>query len=232
MKIEYKEGKTILEGYLAMPKGVSADCPLVLVFHAFAGRDEFASDCARKLAELGIAGFAVDIYGKGVLGKSKEESLELMQPFIEDRELLRKRIMAGFMAAKKVQGIDESRIGAIGYCFGGLAALDLARSGADIKGTISFHGNLSPSNIPNSKIQSKILILHGYDDPHVSHEAIHDICKEMTDAKVDWQMHFYGNTVHAFTNPKANDPGYGTVYNKLADERSFESMKNFFREIF
>ena len=121
----------------------------------------------------------------------------------------------------------------MGFCFGGLCVLDLARSGADVKGVISFHGLFNaPENLPNEPIKAKVLALHGQDDPMVPPEQVAALQKEMTNAGVDWQIHAYGNTMHAFTNPEANDPGFGTVYNAGADKRSWIAMKNFFEEIF
>lgn len=147
--------------------------------------------------------------------------------------MLQRRMEAALAAVKLMPWTDGGRIAAIGFCFGGLCALDLARSGADIKGVVSFHGLLgAPEHTQNNRIKAKVLALHGHDDPMVPVEQVIAFEQEMTRAGADWQLHVYGNTMHAFTNPMANDPGFGTVYQKDADRRSWQSMKNFLEEIF
>jgi dienelactone hydrolase len=230
-QITYFHEKTKLEGYAAYEG--EGKKPLILLFHAWTGRDEFACKKAEELAKLGYVGFAVDLFGPGKIGTTHEECGALMQPFVESRQFLRDRMYTAFEAAKKIAVVDQGKIGAIGFCFGGLSALDFARSGAPIKGVVSFHGLLeAPKGVSKEKILSKILVLHGHDDPMVSAESISQFQSEMTRAEVDWQMHIYGHAMHAFTNPKAHDPGFGTVYNSLADKRSWIEMKNFFSEIF
>jgi dienelactone hydrolase len=205
----------------------------VLISHAWGGRDNFVADKARKLAGLGYVGFALDIYGKGVLGTSKEENAKLMQPFMEDREKLQQRMKAALTAVKQLPWVDDSKIAAMGFCFGGLCVLDLARTGADIKGVVSFHGLLdAPGNIQGNKIKAKVLALHGRDDPMGLPEQVLAFQEEMTQAGADWQFVSYGHTVHAFTNPVANDPDFGTVYQADADRRSWQAMQNFLAEIF
>lgn len=231
-KIEYKEGDVILEGFYAYDDSLQGKRPAILIAHDWSGRNEFACRKAEKLTESGYAGFALDMYGKGKRGQTKEEKIALMQPLMQDRDLLQKRILAGLDAVKKLEHVDGSRIGAMGFCFGGLCVLDLARSGADVKGVVSFHGLLNaPENKSSPSIKAKILALHGFDDPMVTPDQVMHFGEEMTHAKVDWQLHMYGNTMHAFTNPQANDPDFGTVYNKQADERSWAMMKEFFKEV-
>jgi dienelactone hydrolase len=173
------------------------------------------------------------MYGKGVLGSSPEENAALMQSFINDRAKLQQRLKAALSTVKLMPWADNARIAAIGFCFGGLCALDLARTGVDILGVVSFHGLLSaPENIPNPQIKAKVLVLHGYDDPMGSAEQVLALQNELTKAGADWQLHSYGQTMHAFTNPVANNPGFGTVYQPLADRRSWQAMQNFLAEIF
>ena len=230
--VEYRDGNTLLEGYLALPAQNAAKKPAVIVVHDWSGKNEFACQKANKLAELGYIGFALDMYGKGKLGSTKDEKLALMQPLMADRNKLQQRIIAAFDTVRNLPGINGSKVAAIGFCFGGLCALDLARSGADVVGVVSFHGLLgAPEHATQHKIKSKILALHGYDDPMVTHDQVIAFGDEMTKAGADWQLHMYGNTMHAFTNPEANDPGFGTVYNKSADLRSWQAMKDFFKEI-
>jgi len=232
-KVEYNDGNNVLEGYYAYDDTIVEKMPLVLVAHDWSGLNEFACAKADKLAELGYVGFALDMYGKGKHGNTKEEKSALMAPLIQDRNKLQNRILSAFDAAKKIDQVSTSHIGAIGFCFGGLCVLDLARSGADVKGVVSFHGLLhAPENKAKHVIQSKVLVLHGFDDPMVTMEHVIAFGQEMTHANVDWQLNMYGNAMHAFTNPQANDPGFGTVYNKKADVRSWIAMKKFFKEVF
>ncbi len=230
--IEYHDGQVTLDGYYAYDSKTTDKRPAILVAHDWSGRNDFACEKAKKLAELGYVGFALDMYGKGKVGHTKEEKMALIKPFMDDRAKLKQRILTAFDVAKKLDCVDNSRIAAIGFCFGGLCALDLARSGAAIRGVVSFHGLLSaPQNLTSQFIQAKILALHGYDDPMAPAEQVAAFEKEMTASKADWQVYMYGNTMHAFTNPVANDPGFGTVYNSLADSRSWAAMKNFFNEV-
>ena len=175
---------------------------------------------------------AVDMYGGARVGSSTEENQSMMAPLIEDRNKLKSVIISALETGKKLEGVDSSKVAAIGYCFGGLVVLDLARSGTEINGVVSFHGLLMGSEISNKGIQAKVLVLHGERDPMVPLTMIDEFQKEMTEAKADWQLHSYGNAYHAFTNPYANDPDFGTQYNKNADKRSWQSMMNFFSEIF
>ena len=230
-KIDYQDDEILLEGYYAYDNKTEKKKPAILICHDWSGKNNFVCQKADQLAELGYVGFALDMYGKGKIGTSKEEKMELMEPFMQDRNLLQKRILAAFEAVKKIDFVDETKIGAIGFCFGGLCALDLARSGADLKGVVSFHGLLNAPEIKTQRIKSKILALHGYDDPMATPDKVITFANEMTKANVDWQLHMYGQTMHAFTNPEAHDPGFGTVYAKNADERSWVAMKNFFKEI-
>ncbi len=226
------DGKTF-EAFLAYDKSQTKKRPCVLIAHAWAGRGDFVCDKAKKIAELGYVGVAMDVYGKGIFGNGPETNMKLMKPLMDDRMLLQKRLLAALNAAKKIAVVDADKMAAMGYCFGGLCVLDMARSGADLKGVVSFHGLLSNDpKLPKQKILAKVLALHGHDDPMVPPDAVLAFEKEMTQAKVDWQVHVYGNTVHAFTNPEANDPSFGTVYKATADKRSWISARNFFEEIF
>lgn len=231
--VVYMDGDVALEAFFAFDDSVSGRRPAVLISHAWGGRDGFVADKARKIAGLGYVGFALDMYGKGVLGSGAEENAKLMQPFMADREKLQQRMKAALNAAKLLPWVDENKIAAMGFCFGGLCVLDLARTGVDIKGVVSFHGLLgAPGNTQANKIKAKILALHGRDDPMGLPEQVLAFQEEMTQAGADWQFVSYGNTVHAFTNPVANDPDFGTVYQADADRRSWQAMKNFFVELF
>ena len=174
----------------------------------------------------------LDVYGKDITGTTTEENAALMQPFMDDRGLLRDRLLAGYETLKAHPQTDADRIAVIGYCFGGLCALDLARSGTSLCGAVSFHGLLMPSGLPSETVKARVLALHGWDDPMAAPAAVNSLAEEMSAMGADWQLHAYGNTMHAFTNPAANDPARGTVYDATADRRSWRAMTNFFEELF
>jgi len=231
--VDYLDEETLLEGFFAYDDTIVGMRPVVLIHHAWGGRDEFVANKAIKLAEMGYLAFATDMYGKGVRGSSAEENSQLMAPFMQDRAKLQKRLLAALSTVKLMPWADNNKIAAMGFCFGGLCALDLARTGADILGVIAFHGLfVPPDNIPEPKIKAKVLALHGHDDPMAPPEQVLALQTELTRAGADWQVHVYGGTMHAFTNPVANDPGFGTVYQPVADKRSWRTMQNFFEEIF
>lgn len=231
--VNYLHNDIALEAFFAYDTAISGRRPAVLVNHAWAGRDAFVNEKAELLAGLGYVGFAVDMYGKGILGTTPEENGRLMQPFIDDRVLLLNRLLAAVSAVKLLPWVDDSKIAAIGYCFGGLCVLDLARAGGDVKGVVSFHGLLNaPKNNANTSITAKVLVLHGHDDPLVPVEQVVAFEREMTEAGADWQVLNFGRTMHAFTNPQANNPDFGTVYQVDADRRSWLAMQNFLTELF
>jgi len=231
--VDYENNGTRLEGFLAYDDSNDKPRPGILISHAWAGRGEFECQKARDLAELGYVGFALDLYGKGVFGSGPEENAKLMTPFLQDRALLQSRLQQAHETMKVQPEVDSKRTAAIGFCFGGLCVLDLARTGTKIDGVVSFHGLFTPpGNIKNKKIKAKVLVLHGNDDPMVPVDTVVALEQELTKAGSDWQIHVYGNTKHAFTNPEANDPDFGTVYSANADRRSWQTMKNFLEEIF
>lgn len=230
---EYYDGTTLLEGHLAYDDSKTQKRPVVLVVHDWSGRNELACLKAEKLAELGYIGFALDMFGKGILGQTKEEKSALIQPFMQDRKMLLNRVMAAIDAVKQLPMVDANNIVVIGFCFGGLCALDVARSGANIKGAVSFHGLLNaPDGLPKHSIKAKVLALHGFDDPMATPEQAIAFGKEMTEAKANWELDLYGNTMHAFTNPQANDKAFGTVYDEQANQRSWIALKSFLTEVF
>jgi dienelactone hydrolase len=231
--IEYQHGSLTLEGFMAWDARLPGPLPAVAISHTWAGRSEFEQDAALQLARGGYVGFAVDMYGKGVRGGSPEENAALMTPLMQDRELLQQRISAGVAALRQQAEVDPGMVAATGYCFGGLCVLDLARSGSDIKGVISLHGLLdAPGNTIGKQITARVLCLHGYDDPMAPPDSLLELATELTGAGADWQVHAYGNTVHAFTNPAAASPEMGTVYSPVADRRSRQAVMNFLEELF
>lgn len=231
-------GKTY-QGYVAIPEG-TGPFPLVLIAHAWRGQDDFARQKATELASLGIIGFAADVYGDGKSVETNEEATALMIPLFMDRHLLQERIKAAFFAAEKLPECDKKKMGIIGFCFGGLTAIELLRSGVPLRGAVSFHGLLGDSlgghtakTVPLApNIKGSLLVLHGANDPLVSLEDITTFQKRFTEAKIDWQMYVYGDTSHAFTNPQANDPNGVLVYNPKSAKRAWQSMQNFFTEMF
>lgn len=238
--VDYQIGKKIFKGFLANDESKKGKKPGVLVVPAWMGLDDFAKEKAKELAKMGFIALAADLYGEGKQAKNTDEAGSLMSPLFLDRALLKERVVGSFETLKKQEGVDQNKMGAIGFCFGGLSAIELFRSGVDVKGVVSFHGLLGP-NLGDMKsktvqiakgIKGSILILHGHDDPLVSQDDIVNTQKEFTDAKVDWQMHIYGNTKHAFTNPEAHDESMGLVYNEKAKKRAWKSMTDFFEEVF
>lgn len=230
--IEYQHQGKIFEAFLCVDDKAAGPRPAVMVSHAWAGRSAFECNKARALAARGYVGFALDLYGKGMLGTSPEQNAALMKPLIEDRPLLQSRLAAALTCVRAQPEVDASRVAAMGFCFGGLCVLDLARTGADVRGVASFHGLLSaPGNTAGIGIKAKTLVLHGYDDPMCPPESVLAFAKEFSEAGADWQLHAYGGTMHSFTNPEANNPDFGTVYNASADRRSWASLVNFLEEV-
>jgi dienelactone hydrolase len=185
------------------------------------------------LAELGYVGFALDLYGKGVRGGSREENIALMQPLLDDRPALQRRMKLALESIRKQKEVDPARVAAIGFCFGGLCVLDLARTGADVLGVASFHGLFtSPGNTTGNRIQARVLVMHGWDDPMATPGQVISLAGELSEMGADWQIHAYGNTLHAFTNPAADDVEHGTVYDADADRRSWQNLQLFLAELF
>lgn len=229
--VPYADHETQLEGYAAYPS--KGKHPAVILCYAWKGRDDFIHEKARLIARRGYVGFALDMYGKGVVGKSKEENSALKKPFLDDRKLLQRRVLKAFEVACELPYVDPSRIAVLGFGFGGICALDLARSGKNLLGAISVYGHFaSPPASLIKPIKAKILVLHGYDDPITPQSELLAFEKEMTNAKVDWQAHLYGGTMHAFATPDASDAASGILYNPIAAQRAWLAIENFLDEIF
>lgn len=232
--IEYKHGDVLLEGFAAWPKDAKGKLPGVLICHQWMGMGDYEKRRAEETAKLGYVAFAVDIYGKGVRPKDPGEAAKLAGGYKADRALLRGRALAGLEVLRKHERVDASRLAVQGYCFGGTTALEVARSGADIRGAVSFHGDLStPTPADARQIKGKILALHGADDPFVPPAQVLAFGDEMRKAGVDWHLVSYGGAVHSFTLKHAgNDNSKGSAYNEKADLRSWEAYKDFLAEIF
>ncbi|HUQ10096.1 MAG TPA: dienelactone hydrolase family protein [Steroidobacteraceae bacterium] len=229
--IEYRDGETLLEGFLCYDEGLPGPRPTVLICHYAGGRDEFVERKARRLAWQGYACFALDNYGKGIRGRSPDENKALMAPFMNDRRMLLARLRAGLSTAQSMPMVDARRIAVMGFCFGGLCALDLARADEEIRGVVSFHGLLKPSGFTEPKVRAKVLMMHGYDDPLAPPDDLLAVAREFTAAGADWQLHAYGHTVHAFTNPSAHNRAGGLQYDEAADRRSWHTLEEFLGEV-
>ena len=230
---DYTDGTDTCEAYVAT--GGSGDRrPAVLVAHQWAGQTDHERATADKMAALGYVGIAIDVYGKGNRGDPHGDNTALMGPWLGDRAKLRQRLMAAVDFAKGHAAVDASRTAIIGYCFGGLCALDVARSGTtDVQGAVSIHGIFMPPGIgEQGTIATKVLILHGWADPMANPESVLGVARELTDAGADWQLHAYGHAMHAFTAEGANAPERGLKYDANADRRSWAATTGFLGEIF
>lgn len=232
--VEYRQGDTSLEGVLAYDDASQGKRPGVLVIHDWMGVSDHTRGIAQDLATMGYVAFAADIYGKGVRHTDAKAASAEAGKYKADRALLRQRAQAGLEQLKKNPRVDGARTAVIGFCFGGTTALELARSGADLAGAVSFHGSLdSPNPADGKNIKAKVLILHGADDPFVKPADIAALQDELRKAGVDWQMIYYGDAVHSFTQKKAGtDKSKGAAYQEAAARRSWQAMKDFFAEIF
>lgn len=232
--IEYKDGETVLEGYLVYDDAIQGPRPGVLVVHDWMGPAAYGNGRAEQLAQLGYAALAVDIYGKGVRPQDSEEAAKQATYYKQNRDVMRRRAKAGLDVFTSQTVVDPQRIAAIGYCFGGTAVLEMARAGMPLSGVVSFHGGLG-ATIPATKgsVPAKVLVLHGADDPLVPKEEIQAFENEFNAAGADWQMVYYSGAVHSFTRKDAGDDNSkGVAYNEQADRRSWEAMKTFFAELF
>jgi dienelactone hydrolase len=230
--VEYHHGDVTLEGALVYDDAVKGPRPGVLVVHQWKGLSDYEKKRAAMLTELGYAAFCVDIYGKGIRPKATQEASAEARKYKGNRALLRERVNAGLAALRKQSVADSKRIAAIGYCFGGTTAIELARSGADVAGVVSFHGALdSPQPEAGKNIKCKVLALHGADDPFVPAKDLEAFEGEMRSAGVDWQLVKYGGAVHSFTDWNADGSLPGAKYQEKADKRSWEAMKDFFNEV-
>lgn len=232
--IEYDHNGVTCEGYFAYGDDIEGPRPGILVVHQWNGVSDFEREVCKRLAALGYAAFAADVYGKGVRPATMEEAAAQATIYRSDRALMRARVAAALTAMKAQPQVDPNETAAIGYCFGGGCALELARSGADIRGVVSFHGNLDTPNPADAKnIKCSVLALHGADDPYVTQAQVTDFMQEMRVAGVDWQLTQYGNAVHSFTNFQLpSDNSTGSAYNEKAAHRAWQAMLDFFTEIF
>ena len=231
--LDYFDGDTLCKGVVYAPDNSTSPLPVVLVIHAWDGLVQEVHDKAQRLAQAGYIAFGIDVYGGGKTLTDMSQMMPTFEPFMTDRRVLLQRLMAAVDAAKTIANADTHRIAAMGYCFGGLCVLDLARgASADIKAVVSFHGSLLANGIDSSDpITAKLLVLHGNDDPLIPPEQVQSFITEMDGRKADWEFTAYSGTVHAFTRPDANDPEMGAMYNEAVDRRSWKAMLNFFADV-
>ena len=230
--VEYERGGKTYEGLLATPGG-DGPFPSVLICHAWAGRSEHEENVAKRLAGLGYAALAGDVYGKGVRGGSKEENQALMEPLVSDRTGSLNGVLAAALAALDAQPETAPRPVVAGYCFGGLCALDVARARLGVRGAAAFHAILGEDGAPEGgNIEARVIAFQGFDDPMATPEDLTAFGQEMTRRQADWRLHVFGGVMHAFTNEDADDPDFGTVYDAEADARSWAAFETFLQECF
>jgi dienelactone hydrolase len=232
--LTYADGATKLAGYVARPAEVQGKVPGVVVVHQWMGLTDHERKVTDDLAKLGYVALAADIYGEGVHPKDTGEAGKLAMTYKGDRALYRRRIAAAIETLKAQKGVDATRLAVIGFCFGGTGALEAARAGLPVKGVVSFHGGLDvPAGYKPEPISAKVLVCHGADDPFVPAKDVAAFQDEMRQAKADYVFVAYAGAVHAFTQKEAgNDNSKGAAYNEAAQRRSWQHMKDFFKEIF
>lgn len=236
-KVEYKDGEQVLEGYIVYETSLVKNkkkLPGLIIVHNWMGVGEYVMMRAEQMANLGYIAFVADIYGKGIRPKDQKEAGALAGKYkAGDRKELRSRALAAFNAIKSNKYVEANKISAMGYCFGGTVALDLARMGLPLVGVVSFHGGLAAVNADEAKkIKTKLLILHGAIDPFVPAPEVAEFQKELNAANVNYELVMYSGAVHSFTEKSAGDNiKAGAAYNDQADRRSFIAMKNFLSEV-
>ncbi|MEM7624992.1 MAG: dienelactone hydrolase family protein [Planctomycetota bacterium] len=233
--IVYGHDGATLQAYVASNTAVEGPRPGVLVCHAWWGQGEYSRNRARMLAELGYTAVVLDMYGQGVYTADPAEAGQLAGAFYQDRDLFRARAAAGLKVLKGQPDVDPDKLAAIGYCFGGTNVLELAYSGADLAGVVSFHGSLLPPREGSDdaeNIKGKVLIAHGQADPFYGNDQLLEVINALQAAGVDTTTLIYSGAVHAFTDPTATGELEGAKYDRAADLRSWEHMKTFFDELF
>jgi dienelactone hydrolase len=207
--------------------------PTVLLIPTVMGVSDLEIGFGKQLVELGFNAFVADLFGKKFRGAERDVCFGEMNRLKSDRGALLRRLQTVLEQVRGLDEVDGGKVVVAGYCFGGMCALDLARSGADIVAAVSFHGLFDPPGLPEQKIKAKVVAFHGWDDPMVPPEKVVALGNELTVAGSDWQIHCYGNVGHGFTNPKAHEIGIdGVFYHQLAAERSWTSFVDLLEELF
>jgi dienelactone hydrolase len=232
--VDYKIGDQAFEGVFVYPAASKGRVPGVLMVHNWLGISDETKRQAERVARLGLAVFAVDVYGKGVRANGPQEAMVLAGKYKGDRKLFRQRLMRGLEVLREQKEVNPEKVVAAGYCFGGTGVIELARAGADVAAVVSFHGGLdSPTPADGKNIKAKVVALQGADDPYVKPADIAAFQEEMRTHHVDWEMALYGGAVHSFTDVAAgSDPKTGAAYNPTADKRSFETFTDLVTDLF
>jgi len=230
--VEYKQGDTVLRGYVAYDTDVEGKRPGVLVVHEWWGLNDYAKSRAKQLAEKGYVAFALDMYGEGKTTNHPQEAGEWSGAIGSNKEMGRERFLAARSLLAKNERTDPEKIAAIGYCFGGAVVQIMALNGVDLDAVVSFHGGFPDDPIPG-EVKASILVCHGADDAMATAEQMQAFQKKLTEAGVDWELNVYGGAKHSFTNPGADDRGLDVLgYNAEADRRSWSAMLAFLEEAF
>ncbi len=229
---DYELDGATLEGTVVYDDSATEPRPAVIIYHQWSGAGDYELSRARMLAEQGYVAFVADVYGKGVRPATFDERRALVTAYIGDRPMMRARARAALDTVRQNPHVKPDAIAAIGYCFGGIVVLELARDGADIDAAVSIHGGLNTPNPGDAaNIKAVILAQHGGDDPHVPAEELAAFRKEMTDANVNATVTIYEGAVHAFTDKNAgDDPSTGAAYNEAADKASWTELVGFLSE--
>ena len=235
--IDYSSGDTLLKGYIVYDDSFSGKRPGVLVVHEWWGHNDYARDRARQLAQLGYVAMALDMYGDGKQARHPEDAQKFSSTIAGNIDLARARFLAAMSQLQKHKLVDDKKIAAIGYCFGGGVVLQMARAGVDLKGVVSFHGSLATSQAAEpGKVKARILVAHGGEDPFTSGDNLLAFIDEMNKAGVNYQLNVYSGAKHSFTNPGATEYGkqfkLPLEYNQQADKASWRDMQIFLKDIF
>ena len=218
-------------GFLAYPQDVQ-HAPAVMIVHDWSGCNQMVQDRAIEFAHNGYVAYAVDMYGQGQVGVDNESKQALMMTILPDRDKLVRRLQLFLDKLRHLPQVNPQQLFAVGFCFGGLCVLDLARSGAQLNGVVSFHGLLAAPGLPiDHDIVAHILVLHGYDDPMVKPHDVIAFCDEMTNRAATWEVDMYAHTKHAFTNPLAQDLQNGLMYDQAVANKAFAAMHAFFMRL-
>ena len=230
---DYPVNGATFDGAVVLDEAQAGKRPAVMVFHGWEGRSDAQVEVARSLARLGYNGFACDLFGKGIRGQVTGDNSGLVAPFLQDRAMLRTRLVDTVRVVQTLPEVDPKRVAAIGFCFGGLCVLDLARSGLEIRAVASFHGLFGKADgLPTAPIKARVIAFHGWDDPMVPPSDVVALSTELTEAGADWQIHAYGHTMHGFMAEGANRPEAGIQYNARPARRAWESLAAFLAEAF
>ncbi len=232
-EIEYQQGDSTLQGFLAYDGAAKGKRPGVLVVHEWWGHNQHARNQAVRLAKAGYVGFALDMYGKGKVATHPKDAQAFMEVVTKDPQLVASRFNAALEILKQQPQVDPKEVAAIGYCFGGTVALNMARAGADLDAVAAFHAGLKPAAAPaeKGKVKAHILVQEGGADPFVPKEQVEAFKKEMEEAGVKAQVVIYPNVKHSFTNPDAEKAGMDALaYDAAADKKSWEALLKFLKQ--